>query len=268
MAGFGDEWSRFDQSGVQEAELRRVFDAYFALFPWHDLPPSAVGADIGCGSGRWASFVSDRVGRLICVDPSPHALNVARRNLADRDNVEYIEAGAGDLPIEDDSLDFAYSLGVLHHTPDPQAALADCVSKLKPGAPMLVYLYYAFDNRPSWFRALWRVSDAGRRFISRLPHRPRFWVTQVIAGLVYWPLARAARVVERVTGRDVDTLPLSAYRDRPFYIMRNDALDRFGTQLEARFTGDEIHRMMYDAGLIKVHLGDQAPYWCAIGRRL
>jgi hypothetical protein len=46
-------------------------------------------------------------------------------------------------------MDFGYSLGVLHHLPDPRAGLAACVTKLKPGAPMLVYIYYAFDNRPA-----------------------------------------------------------------------------------------------------------------------
>jgi 2-polyprenyl-3-methyl-5-hydroxy-6-metoxy-1,4-benzoquinol methylase len=44
-------------------------------------------------------------------------------------------------------MDFGYSLGVLHHIPDAQKALSDCVKKLKLGAPFLVYLYYSFDNR-------------------------------------------------------------------------------------------------------------------------
>jgi len=49
------------------------------------------------------------------------------------------------------SQDFGYSLGVLHHVPDTAAAIRSCVTLLKPGAPLLLYLYYAFDNRPVWF---------------------------------------------------------------------------------------------------------------------
>ncbi|HEY1953717.1 MAG TPA: hypothetical protein VGG76_13015, partial [Gemmatimonadaceae bacterium] len=58
VAGFGEEWSRFNQSEVSDSELQTMFDAYFDLFPWHMLPPNADGFDLGCGSGRWAALVA------------------------------------------------------------------------------------------------------------------------------------------------------------------------------------------------------------------
>jgi len=91
-------------------------------------------------------------------------------------------------------MDFGYTLGVLHHIPDTLAGLTACVSKLKPGAPFLMYLYYAFDNRPLWYRILWRLSGLARNVISHLLHGLRFVVSQIIAVLVYWPLARLAKV--------------------------------------------------------------------------
>ena len=84
VAGFGDEWSRFDQSALSEAELTDTFSDYFGIFPWHRLPPDAEGFDMGCGSGRWASLVAPRAGVLNCVDPSEQALGVAKRNLGER----------------------------------------------------------------------------------------------------------------------------------------------------------------------------------------
>ena len=75
--GFGKEWAAFDQSGVAEAELRAIFEAYFRIFPWSALPDGAVGFDAGCGTGRWARFVAPRVGHLHCVDASSEALGVA-----------------------------------------------------------------------------------------------------------------------------------------------------------------------------------------------
>ena len=65
------------------------------------------------------------------------------------------------IPLPDGSADFGYSLGVLHHVPDTQKGIIECVRKLKPGAPFLLYLYYAFDNRPWWFRTIWKISDLG-----------------------------------------------------------------------------------------------------------
>jgi hypothetical protein len=68
-------------------------------------------------------------------------------------------------------------------------------------------------------------------------------------------------------GRDVANFPLAYYRDRSFYVMRNDALDRFGTKLEQRFTRAEIERMLRDAGLERIRFSEAAPYWCAVGFR-
>lgn len=265
--GFGDEWTRFDQTGLSAEERREIFEQYFAIFPWEQLGPAAVGFDAGCGSGRWAAVVAPRVGTLHAVDASPEALAVARKNLVERaalGNVELHCASIDAMPFADGSMDFGYSLGVLHHMPDTQAAIQACARKLKAGAPLLVYLYYAFDNRPRWFRAAWQVSDLGRRVISAMPHGMRFATSQALAASVYWPLARSARVLEKL-GVRVDDVPLSAYRDRSFYVMRTDALDRFGTRLEQRFTRDEIRTMMERAGLEGVTFHDGTPYWCAVG---
>lgn len=262
VEGFGDEWTRFDQSGLSASELEAMFENYFSIFPWDALPPNAVGFDLGCGSGRWARLVAPRVGKLHLIDPSA-ALDVARRNLAAADNCEFHLAGVENIPLEDGSCDFGYSLGVLHHVPDTPAGIRACVEKLKPGAPFLVYLYYRFDNRPVWFRALWRVSDIFRRGISRLPHGARFAISQVIALLIYWPLARAAKIAER-SGMNVERMPLSQYRDNSFYTMRTDALDRFGTRLEQRFIRAEIAAMMADAGLGDIIFSDRS-FWTAVG---
>jgi SAM-dependent methyltransferase len=168
---FGREWQRFDQRSVSSAEVRRRFGEYFALFPWDSLPRNAVGFDAGCGSGRWAALVAPRVGRLHCIDASADALSVAQKSLSGLSNVEFHAAPLEAMPLPDDGMDFGYSLGVLHHLPDPAAGLAVCVRKLKRGAPMLVYIYYAFENRPAWFRLLWRASDLLRHALSKAPFR-------------------------------------------------------------------------------------------------
>ena len=47
--------------------------------------------------------------------------------------------------------------------------------------------------------------------------------------------------------------------------MRTDALDRFGTKLEQRFTSDEIEKMMMEVVLEGIHFRESAPFWCALG---
>lgn len=262
VAGFGDEWSRFDQSELSDGERQRIFDEYFSIFPWDGLPQNAVGFDLGCGSGRWAKLVAPRVGFLHLIDPSD-AIKVAKRNLEGVSNCAFHRADVDSIPLNDNSADFGYSLGVLHHIPDTEKGLRSCVAKLKPGAPFLLYLYYRFDNRPAWFRALWAVSDVGRRVVSRMPHAARFALSQIIAAGIYYPLARGAKLAEKV-GLPVSSFPLSQYRDRSFYTMRTDALDRFGTRLERRFTKAEMQAMMEAAGLENIRFADNA-FWTAVG---
>ena len=161
-------------------------------------------------------------------------------------------------------MDFGYSLGVLHHMPLPAAGLAACVAKLKPGAPMLVYLYYAFDNRPAWFRALWHISDLIRRAVSKAPFWLKSILAEIFAALVYFPLARSAALGEK-RGAHVDNWPLSAYRWRSYYSMRTDLLDKFGTRLEHRMTKAEIAAMMERCGLRDIRFSDDVPFWCAAG---
>lgn len=266
VQGFGEEWSQFDQTGLTDAERTQIYQDYFRILPAGVLNPAATGFDLGSGSGRWAQVVAPQVGHLHCIDISEDALNVARKNLVLCDNVSFHLTTIENADLQNASMDFGYSLGVLHHLPDTQAALNEAVTKLKSGGWFLLYLYYRFDNSPFWFRALWQISDFFRRVISRLPFTVRSKICEVIAALVYWPLARGAALVKKLRGK-YEWIPLSYYHDKSFYTMRTDALDRFGTQLEQRFTRKEIEAMMKNAGLTDIRFSDQRPYWVAAGRK-
>ena len=183
------------------------------------------------------------------------------------DNCFFHRNGVDEKILPDASQDFGVSLGVLHHIPDTAAGIKSCSQMLKPGAPFLLYLYYALDNRPLWFRLLWQLSDAIRSITSKLPHSSRYIVSQIIALVVYWPFARVSRVLERFGLPEslISLVPLSTYRSLSFYTIRTDALDRFGTRLEQRFTKRQISEMMLNAGLENIIFSDSEPYWVAVG---
>jgi SAM-dependent methyltransferase len=267
-AGFGHEWSTFRQgeTDFSPADREAIFQSYFHIFPWGELPPNPVGIDVGCGSGRWSVMVAPRVDHLHLLDASEDALAVARVNLAEATNVSFHLASVGNIPLEDNSLDFAFSLGVLHHVPDTAAAIGAIAVKLKVGAPFLIYLYYALDNRPFWYRAIWRLSNLFRMIISPLPPTVRLIISQIIAVVVYWPLARSAALVERA-GLSPTAIPLESYRHRKFYVMRTDAYDRFCTRLEQRFTKRQIEEMLTGAGFGEIRFSGTVPYWCALGKK-
>ena len=96
-----------------------------------------------------------------------------------------------------------------------------------------------------------------------MPFAIKLFISQLIAVLIYLPLARAALLLEKL-GLDVSNFPLSWYRSEPFYILRTDALDRFGTRLEQRFTKDEISKMLIDSGFERIEFSDKEPFWTVI----
>ena len=129
------------------AEAERVFEDYFCLFPWDQLPPDAEGFDMGCGSA--AGPASQPLVWYDCtalILPTPWL----KQTLADQLNgVPLWLVAASGLPPS--SQDFGYSLGVLHHVPDTVAAIRSCAELLKPGAPLLLYLYTPLTTAPGGF---------------------------------------------------------------------------------------------------------------------
>ena len=218
---------------------------------------------MGCGSGRWAKIISPHVKRLNCVDPSSKALKVAKKNLKKKNNVFFYNKKVNEKSLEKNSQDFGYCLGVLHHIPDTQKGIESCYKILKKNSPFLIYLYYRFDNKPLWFRIIWKLSDLLRKLISYLPFSIKKFITLIIALIIYYPLSKISKIFFRL-GFNVSNFPLSDYKNKSFYFMATDSLDRFGTKLEKRFTKPEIKKMLKTAGFKDIKFSEGTPYWVAI----
>ena len=262
---FGDEWDRFNQSGLPTKEAEEIFQKYFSIFPWDSLPESPEGYDLGCGSGRWAKIMANKITHLHCIDPSD-AISVAKDSLSSFSNISFHKKSVDETPLPANSQDFGYSLGVLHHVPDTGSAIKQCADMLKPGAPFLMYLYYAMENKSFLYRVLWRCSDLCRKIICRLPSGMKHIVTDFIALTIYFPFARMSLILKKL-GINTAGIPLSFYSDCSFYTMRTDSRDRFGTPLEKRFTQSEIELMMLEAGFKNIRFNDAEPRWCVVGTK-
>lgn len=265
IKSFGDEWTKYDQSKLSYEDSLRYFKEYFDIFPWKKISKDSVGFDMGCGSGRWAKHIAPKVKILNCIEPSK-AIIAAKKNLIEFKNICLIKGDVNSPGIENESQDFGYSLGVLHHIPNTEAAIASCVKLLKPGAPLLLYIYYFFEDRPLWYKQLWLFSNLFRKLISKLPRRLKYISADLIALTIYLPLARFSKILEKGS-ISVKRMPLSYYKNSSFYTMRTDALDRFGTPLEIRFTKNEIKKICERSGLVNIKFSDSQPFWCCVGYR-
>ena len=263
---FGQEWNEFDQSKIEYTELRKLFNQYFDIFPKKILNKKVTGFDLGCGSGRWAKFIAPKVKKLNCIDPSKLAISVAKKNLKKFKNISFYNSKIKKNLLKDNSQDFGYCLGVLHHTSETTKGLNFCYRVLKNNSPFLIYLYYNFDNRSFLYKLIWKTSDFLRIFISGLPFFLKKVVTDLIALLVYWPLARFSLILE-FCGVSSYNFPLSFYKSESLYTMRTDSLDRFGTKLEKRFSKQEITELLRSAGFSDIKFSKKMPFWVAICKK-
>jgi ubiquinone/menaquinone biosynthesis C-methylase UbiE len=267
VSDFGLEWNKFDYKKVNKKYLKKIFNDYFGIFPFEKINKNSIGFDMGSGTGRWAKFIAPKVKKLYCIEPSSLAIKKAKVNLKLYKNCIFEKCSVSKNSLKNNSQDFGYSLGVLHHVPDTLLALKSCTKKLKSGAPFLLYLYYKMDNRPAWFRLIWKISNIARIIISNLPFFLKYPISQFIAVFVYLPSSAILKILKKIK-IEIKNFPLSFYYNKSFYIMRTDALDRFGTKIEKRFTKNEIEIMMKKSKLKNIKFSNKEPYWIAVGTKV
>lgn len=267
VAAFGAEWQAFH--GFSDADIARIGAQYFDIVTDEMLLPHHRALDLGCGSGRFMQYLLPRVAHITGIDPSD-AIFAADALLGNNDRVALCRTDLSRLPYPDNHFDFAYSLGVLHHIPNTAQALHDAVAKLKTGGWFLLYIYYNLDNRSTGYRVLFALVNMLRHFVSRLPRRPKHLLCELLAVVCYLPLVGLCRALKRI-GVPLHwraRIPLQFYENQSWYVIRNDALDRFGTPLEQRFSRAQIADMMHQAGLTNIRFSEQAPYWHAVGQKI
>jgi SAM-dependent methyltransferase len=261
---FGDEWAKFTFLEEQKiSEIEEQAKRYFALLEG-ELKSETLGlvADFGAGTGRWSQFILKNCSKLNLVEPSQGAYQVLSMRFSGQEKARLLNERIEDCSLENDSIDIGICLGVLHHISDTESALKSINAKLKPGGTLLAYMYYNLENRNLAYKSIFRVSVLLRMFISVLPNFAKRIICEAIAFLVYLPLGRISKFLNEL-GIKTHNFPLHHYESLPFYVMRNDSLDRFGTRLEKRYSRDDIRHLLNQAGFDMETLvfSESEPYW-------
>jgi len=249
---FGEEWKTFPDI-LPEHEVE--FLQYFDVIDLESLRESRV-VDFGCGVGRWSSFLARRCREIVLVDFSD-AVFVARQNLRGMPNALFFLGDITALPFEAGAADFGVCLGVLHHLPMPALEQVRALARVTPR--LLVYLYYALDNRPPHFRLLLRLVTACRTHMARI-RQPglRSVLTWALTLGLYVPCVAAGHVAQSLgLARHVPLFEW--YAGKSLRRIRQDVYDRFFTRIEQRFSRTEIGTLRDDFS--KIVISDGPPYW-------
>jgi SAM-dependent methyltransferase len=243
---FGWQWQHFSEQHPEfEAQfldwLHPVDHAFFA---------GKRVLDAGCGTGRHAYFAATYgASEVVALDLSD-AVETARRNLELFEDVHVVQ---GDLlrppfrtAADGGGFDFVYSIGVLHHLPDPKAGFRSLVRYVRPGGTIAVWVYGHENN--GFVR---NVVEPVRRVSTKVP-------PPLLRGLA-WPLALgfhgAAKGVYRpLSGtRAGRALPLDEYMasvaDFSFRQNYGIVFDQLVAPTAAYVKGPELRRWFDESGL-------------------
>jgi SAM-dependent methyltransferase len=247
---FGWSWNHYDQILPDHEEQFRRWTTLLPLASWKDKRI----LDVGCGIGRnsyWPMIHGAAGG--VAIDVDDRTLAVARRNLARFGSLEVRRQSIYDFS-DEAAFDIVFSIGVIHHLPDPRAAVQRMRDACRPGGTVLLWVY-GYENNE------WIVDyfDPLRKALfSRLPigavHRLSLLPTAAL-----WAAVRAG-------------VRPTAYLEQlgrfSFDQLRVIVFDQMLPRIAHYWRRDEVLALMQQAGLRDVRLAPVNDVsWCAVGTR-
>jgi 2-polyprenyl-3-methyl-5-hydroxy-6-metoxy-1,4-benzoquinol methylase len=250
-ASFGFQWHRYQKTQLDHDEVRESEDNFrmkTALRP-EELNGKLV-LDVGCGMGRFAEVATRWGARVVGVDLSA-AAEVAAKNLADRDFIAF-QADAFALPFALESFDIIYSVGVLHHTPDCEAAVKGLEKYLKPGGILAVWLYSGYNK---WYR----FSDFWRRYTSRMKPERLHSIVKVAVPVLYnteQVLKKVPLVGGPAAGLLHHVFPVNRQKRPEARLL--DTFDWYSPKYQSKHTYEQVFRWYEAMGMDDMRIGDFA----------
>lgn len=169
---FGYQWQRWSKVQFESENIGKPMEGHTRRM-WERITGKHINTlnldkllilDIGCGAGRFVDIAESKGANVIGIDYSD-AVEAAAKNFKNNTRVCICQADALKLPIRSEIIDGAYSIGVLHHTPDPEAGVRQVNRVLKEGGWFALNVYgkdgyYNLKSIRIWrmiFKTLWPV---------------------------------------------------------------------------------------------------------------
>jgi SAM-dependent methyltransferase len=233
---FGREWNWFnktqlDRPDEDQTESRETFATKTGLRP-ADLVGKTI-LDVGCGMGRFAEVASSYGANVVGVDLSA-AVDAANGNLGERPNTAFLQADVFELPLREESFDFIYSIGVLHHTPSTRDAFLRLPRLLKPGGRIVIWVYTSEQRIGS------AASDFYRRFTSRMDNERLLRLCRAAGPVGAFYRTRFGRYLAPL-------LPVSQHPEPEWRVL--DTFDWYAPKYQWKHDWPEVEGWFREAGL-------------------
>jgi SAM-dependent methyltransferase len=259
---FGYQWTVFSEMAV---DFRKNFLEYISPVD-ETFFVGKRGLDLGCGFGRHIYNAAKFGAEMVGVDISD-AIESTRVNTAGLPNVHLVQADVYNLPFRAGVFDFAYSIGVLHHLPEPEKGFQCVVRTVRPGGSVFIWVYS--NSR----RLVNLVLESVRAVTTRSPKSVQQGLSFVAASIDWAGFVMPYRTLSRlpVVGRFVRRfgLPrLKVYGEYPFQVVYADWFDRLAAPIRFYYDGDAMRGWLERADLGDTTISPTGLFgWRAYGER-
>lgn len=235
---FGYQWTLFSEMVIDFREnflcyIRPLDESFF---------PGKVGIDVGCGFGRHIYNAALFGAEMVGVDISA-AIDATRKNTRHLPNVHLVQADLYYLPFREGTFDFAYSIGVLHHLPDPEAGFRSLISLVRSGGAVFVWVYS--KSRP----VVNLLLESARLVTTRLPRGSQRVVSFLAAAadwvgfIVPYRIGSSLPVVGSFVNR-IAFPRLKTYSPYPFQVVWADWFDRLAAPIRFYYDSGDLNRWL------------------------
>lgn len=268
---FGLQWLEFAKTQIDTEETNESEVRFRTETGWSaESLKGCVVIEMGSGAGRFVDVVSKSGAKLAIGLDVTDAVDAAQSNLGDRDNVLFIQGDIFAPPVKKEVCDVGYSIGVLHHTPDPQQGFKNMYDLVKPEGRFGVSLYeILLQRRPnrdnpvvSGKDVLWALnifrSEVFRAITSRLPDRLFLAYCKTVVPILHHinkiPVIRYVRYL----------LPSTCYRNLPVSWSVLDTFDTYATSIVHRYRGKDVFRWFTALGARDAILHNGRDGWVSV----
>ncbi len=268
---FGDQWNKFAKTQLDTSNLNQSEARWETEIGWSstDLKGKNI-VEFGSGAGRFVDIVSKRNVNLVVGIDITSAVDAAQSNLINRDNVLIIQGNIFSPPLKQNMFDFAYSIGVLHHTPQPELAFKKLISLLNREGSIGLSLYeISLFDRPnlnslmqSSIELLWAINlfrvEFFRFFTTKVPDKLMLYYCMYFIPILHYlnkiPVLRYLRYL----------FPSTCYKDLPVEWSMCDTNDTYATKIVHMYRHKDIFLWFMRSNIQNIIIHDSISGWVSL----
>ena len=252
-SSFGFQWNAF-------SDMFHEFEQNFLNYIYPIKPEFFKNKrvlDVGCGFGRHTYYAAKYGAEVIGIDLS-EAVEAAHENLKEFPNAHIVQGDLYNLPLTND-FDFIFSIGVLHHLPDPEGGFKAIVDFAKSRTEIFIWVYGISKGGTA-------INEFFRTVTPKIPFKILYSLTFAHAVVIQYTFNKIYLSLKKLNMHGVaNCIPYKIYAKFPFRVAHADSFDTFSVPITKYYTQEEIDEWLNSAGLIDTWTSELVGCWRGYG---